>query len=63
VPTRKPVKATGGKMRVAYFTTTKLMPQITAIMNNRRSVTPNAGCGCESAMVGGWVTVSVIDES
>jgi hypothetical protein len=30
-------------MCVAYFTTTKLAPQITAIVNRRKSVNPNAG--------------------
>jgi hypothetical protein len=45
------VNATGLKTCVAYFTTTKLTPQITAIMNRRKSVMPNDGRAAESDVV------------
>jgi hypothetical protein len=63
VPTRKPVKATGLKIRVAYFTTTKLDPQIVAIASSNTSVTPNAGCDDNSAIATGGLTDSVIAEN
>jgi hypothetical protein len=51
-------------MCVAYFTTTKLIPQITAIVKSRRSVTPSDGCAEESITAGGaCVADSVIVES
>jgi len=50
-PTRSPVNAIGLKMCVAYFTTTKLAPQIAAIANRRTSVKPNAGCAAGSAVI------------
>jgi len=63
VPTRRPVNATGSKIRVAYFTTTKLDPQIVAIASRSTSVKPNPGCDDALAIGTGWATDSVIDES
>jgi hypothetical protein len=63
-PTRRPVNATGLKMCVAYLTTTKFTPQITAIVKRRISVNPYAGCAAGSAVIAeGWVADSVIDEN
>ena len=45
------MNATGLKTWVAYFTTTKLTPQITAIMNRRKSVIPSDGRAAESVVV------------
>ena len=64
VPTRNPVNATGLKIVVAYFVTTKLIPQITAIVNRRTSVIPNGGYAAELVIAGGaCVAESVIAES
>ena len=63
VPTRSPVKATGLKMCVAYFTTTKLIPQIVAIAKSSASVKPKPVCARESATIGADPTDSVIDEN
>jgi hypothetical protein len=51
------------KMCVAYFTTTKLTPQITAIANSRTSVNPKEGRAVESATIGAEPVDSVIAES
>src|SRR2546423_8960788 len=62
VVTRNPVNATGLKMPVAYFTTTKLIPQIAAIMNSSTSVTPHFGCDDVSTIVIGGPHDFVIAE-
>jgi hypothetical protein len=63
VATRNPVDATGLNMPVAYFTTTKLIPQIAAIMNSSTSVTPNFGCDVVSEIAIGGPIDSVIAEN
>ena len=63
VPTRKPVNATGLKIRVAYFTTTKFDPQIVAIASSNASVKPNPGCADACGTDMGWATDSVIAEN
>ncbi|HJP59266.1 MAG TPA: hypothetical protein VJ865_04690 [Gemmatimonadaceae bacterium] len=50
-------------MPVAYFTTTKLIPQIAAIMNSSTSVTPNFGCDVVSEIAIGGAIDSVIAEN
>jgi hypothetical protein len=50
-------------MCVAYLTTTKLTPQITAIVSRRRSVNPNDWGAVDSPTAARDATDSVIAES
>ncbi len=48
-PTRSALKASGGITFVPYFTTLKLIPQMSAMTRSRNSVTWTAGFGGGSA--------------